>query len=733
MSSARSIAGRRRLLALLTVAVLVSVLTGYPAGAVFTASTTSGSSFAAAATFLSYPASVSGNSPWAYHRDDESPSSAATSAAADNAGVRPGIYNGITNGPSTYWNFDEGSGTRANDASGAANAGTVGSGATWIKTGRTNGALSLDGTTNAYVSGMVPAVNTSTSFTVSAWVYLSGASLPTVNMSVMSAPGTNSRAFSMKYDSGKKWSWTLARTDTNNPSYDLTYSTADAALNTWTHLVGVYDSAAPAGQQIKLYVNAGTPVVAGRTSVWTSTEGFQVGRSFFNGAYVDNFNGRIDEVRSFRRALTAAEITALYGDSPTLAYDFEENAGTTVNDNSGNGDTGTLGGAGTTWTSSGNTGNSVSMDGTTTGYVTSSTSPVNTNASFTISAWVYLTGAALPASKKAILSQEGGTGPAFTLTYSSATKWAFFMTGNDAANPTLDWLDSTIAPTLNTWTHLVGVYDSAATAAQRLKFYVNASTPIMRAHSTVWNATGPLSVGRAFWNNGYTDNWTGMIDDVRTYQRALTAAEITQLYSPTATAQMTAGVPGALQGAQQGQQASNAVAFNGTTNAYNNTQITTAPGDFTIECWFKSTSTTGGQLIAYTLEKTGNPNTGRDRMLFLDSANRLTFGIWWNNSARTLRSSLTYNDGAWHHVAASYGAAGLKLYVDGTLLASNAAYNPTANPAGTFAGYWRWGGGRVGWPNSPASDYLTGSLDEVAIWHSQLSDQQIAWHYYANH
>jgi hypothetical protein len=38
-------------------------------------------------------------------------------------------------------------------------------------------------------------------------------------------------------------------------------------------------------------------------------------------------------------------------------------------------------------------------------------------------------------------------------------------------------------------------------------------------------------------------------------------------------APMTAGVPGALQGVQQGQRSSTAVAFNGTTSAYNNTQV----------------------------------------------------------------------------------------------------------------------------------------------------------------
>ncbi|HEX8344694.1 MAG TPA: LamG domain-containing protein [Actinoplanes sp.] len=504
------------ILPVLLVAVMVST---DRVVAAFTATTTNvGNTFTAAASFPTYPTAVTGDGAAILHRSDEAPSSSATSAAADSAGTsQPGVYNGKTNGPSTHWRFDEGTGSTAADHSGAANPGTLsGTGATWTSFGRAGNALTFNGSTG-YVAGTGPAVTTTTSFTVSAWVYVTA--VPTWNKVIVSQNGTTVSAFVLLLGSDGKWGWSLPRTDTASPTYDWVTSAGTVALSTWTHVVGVYDSAAAAGQQLKLYVNAGTPVVTGHTSTWNATGALQVGRSLYSSDYGDYFNGRIDEVSTHRRALSATDITDLY--------------------------------------------------------------------------------------------------------------------------------------------------------------------------------------------NG------------------------------VAPAPMTAGVPGALQGAQQGQQSSTAVAFNGTTNAYSTLVAAPGPADFTTECWFKTTSATGGQLIGYTADATGLASTGRDRMVYLDSGNRLTFGIWWNNAPRVIRSpaGTTYNDGGWHHVATSYGPAGLKLYVDGVLVASDTDYTQSANPAGTFAGYWRWGGGQLNWANTntPVDDYLTGTIDEVSITNSQLTDQQIAWHYHANH
>ena len=97
---------------------------------------------------------------------------------------------------------------------------------------------------------------------------------------------------------------------------------------------------------------------------------------------------------------------------------------------------------------------------------------------------------------------------------------------------------------------------------------------------------------------------------------------------------------------------------------------------------------------------------------------------------RTVRSPLAHNDGSWHHVVASIGPAGMRLYADGTLVASDT----TITVADSSAGYIRIGGTNLStWPNRPTNDYLTGTLDGTALYATQLSDQTVAWHYHANH
>ena len=73
----------------------------------------------------------------------------------------------------------------------------------------------------------------------------------------------------------------------------------------------------------------------------------------------------------------------------------------------------------------------------------------------------------------------------------------------------------------NTWTHLVGVYDSAA---KTIKLYVNGVLESTVSAVTTFNATGALWIGRS----GSTW-WKGNISDTQVYSRALSVNEVTNL------------------------------------------------------------------------------------------------------------------------------------------------------------------------------------------------------------
>src|SRR5205085_3018374 len=87
--------------------------------------------------------------------------------------------------------------------------------------------------------------------------------------------------------------------------------------------------------------------------------------------------------------------------------------------------------------------------------------------------------------------------------------------------------------------------------------------------------------------------------------------------------------------------------------------------------------------------------------------------------ATTINSSRSYNDGQWHHVVATRsGTAGLRLYVDGSQAASSSITDHV-----DYNGFWRVGGDAVtsSWSSAPSAQYLSASLDEVAVYNYALS------------
>jgi PKD repeat protein len=152
------------------------------------------------------------------------------------------------------------------------------------------------------------------------------------------------------------------------------------------------------------------------------------------------------------------------------------------------------------------------------------------------------------------------------------------------------------------------------------------------------------------------------------------------------------------------------------------TTAVAAPQVFSTEAWFKTSSTTGGKIVSFGNSRTGASGSA-DRALYMTSNGRLSFGV---TNVSTLTTTATYNNNAWHHVVATSGAAGLRLYVDGTqVLSSTTAITGTA-----YNGYWRIGGDAIStsWPNRPTSTALAGSIDEVAVYPTALSAAEVLKH-----
>ncbi|MFF0437486.1 LamG domain-containing protein [Streptomyces sp. NPDC004327] len=227
--------------------------------------------------------------------------------------------------PVGRWNFTEGSGVALDSApTGGASDATLAGDAVRTDRGRRglithdqNGpltpqvvdqGLSLSGAGYAATDG--PVVQTSSSYTVSAWVRLEdGAAYHTVLGQDSSTAGASwYSAFYLSYRPDSK-TWELRTSPQEGTSGDINNQIVrakrPAVIGAWTHLAAVYDSAAG---QIKLYVNGefqGSHAVA---PSWSSSGRFQIGRVSYDGAYVDQWKGQIDEVAAWQRALFDSEI-----------------------------------------------------------------------------------------------------------------------------------------------------------------------------------------------------------------------------------------------------------------------------------------------------------------------------------------------------------------------------------------------------------------------------------------
>lgn len=208
--------------------------------------------------------------------------------------------------------FEEGSGTIVGDASGNVQNGTV-VGASWTSSGKYGKALSFNGTNNFVTVPDSNLLDLTTAMTISAWVR------PAVLVS------GNWRNVIIKERAGGEVYNLYANSDTNAPIIYVVKSaspntpveahgTARISLNAWSYLTATYD-----GATLRLYVNAvqvGSRATTG--ALLTSTGALRIGGNSIWGEF---FQGQIDEVRIYNRALSLAEVqtdmnTAIGGTPP---------------------------------------------------------------------------------------------------------------------------------------------------------------------------------------------------------------------------------------------------------------------------------------------------------------------------------------------------------------------------------------------------------------------------------
>lgn len=78
-------------------------------------------------------------------------------------------------------------------------------------------------------------------------------------------------------------------------------------IGRWYHVVGVRS-----GDEIKLYVDGKLAATSAAGAADVSTGALSVGRAKWSGGNTDFWNGSVDQVAVFDKALTADEVSALH-------------------------------------------------------------------------------------------------------------------------------------------------------------------------------------------------------------------------------------------------------------------------------------------------------------------------------------------------------------------------------------------------------------------------------------
>ncbi len=204
-----------------------------------------------------------------------------------------------------------------------------------------NYALDFDGVNDKIGVTDSVSINPTSALTVEAWI-----NADTWKSSIWAGTiigkqaGSPDRGYCLTVGEGGKAEFTVSIAD----AWEGATTPAVMGLNTWYHIVGVYD-----GSSIKVYINGvlqATTAATGALSQSTGTALFIGENPTWTGRY---FDGTIDEVRIWNIARNATEIlnnmTAEISATETglvAYYKMNENSGTAVNDATSNANNGIM-------------------------------------------------------------------------------------------------------------------------------------------------------------------------------------------------------------------------------------------------------------------------------------------------------------------------------------------------------------------------------------------------------
>lgn len=459
------------------------------------------------------------------------------------------------------WSFDGSdinwTANTTTDSSGNGNTGTLVNMSTTTSptTGKVGQALSFDGSNDSVNLGRVSATESASQLTWSFWAYTNvwqdGDGF--ISKEVPYNNGSWHIGISSSCNVGNQLIVYIATTDGDGGT--LGCADVSSATGRWIHYVVVFDGTQTGNaNRLKIYVDGVQDSVLDfigtiPASTIVSANNVRIGSDSAGNA---NLSGKIDDVRIYNRALSSTEVLQLYrqGQATTnksltnrltsgLAGYWTMDGGdvswstNTIVDKSGLGRTGTLKNMATsTVPTIGKIGQAFKFDGVNDFITMGDVNAVDSLTAITVAAWVKVGSDATERHivDKSLCDGAINGGPFELYMVSHKAVFAMYPVTGTPAN-FVNTSQSVSAIDDNQWHFLVGRYDGS-----NIELWIDGvRDPGYQGYSslTMSNSTNELQIGGdcsgVGIGNGY--EWPGLIDEVRVYTRAITPAEIKQLYN----------------------------------------------------------------------------------------------------------------------------------------------------------------------------------------------------------
>lgn len=435
------------------------------------------------------------------------------------------VVSAPTNGLIGYWSFEEGVGTTAYDYSGKKNNGVFSpTPPTWAN-GRVGKAMNFNGSSN-FVQIDNSSLFDVADFTYSAWIYAKN----TTNWRSIIDIDNDEQLLAVY--NGKIGIYGRCG---NKTGY------GNIAVNSWNHLIWVVS-----GSSFEIYLN-GVMVGSGTGSCFPSVNAdrLMIGAGHPGNEY---FNGLIDEVRVYNRALSSTEIAAVYNsgsakinsqktinknglDAGLVGYWTMDNQdiywlSNSIRDRSGNNNNGTFNGMSmTTAPVAGKLGQAIMFDGVDDYIITTNMRNNFNDETVTISVWFKANGAGI------VVDELGQT--------AINTNWhdsqiEVLATGEVKVRVWNLTAVSLGIASFGKWHHAILRYNKATNKLDGFLNGVKSASEVSGDRMAPWESGYGM-----YYAFGVTDTtklgggayFNGLIDDVRIYNRALSDSEAKQLYN----------------------------------------------------------------------------------------------------------------------------------------------------------------------------------------------------------